>query len=106
MPGADSTRFLVQMIMNVVVCKYAKKKIAKIATKKQGKKAFKSYLIFLLFVVSIIGLNQAVYFFFKPRNLYEELNISRSMPPDQIKSYEDETKIKIMQTSLPMQQKM
>lgn len=94
------------MIMNVVVCKYAKKKIAKIATKKQGKKAFKSYLIFLIFIVAIIGLNQAVYFFFKPRNLYEELNIPRSMPSDQIKKYEDDLKIKIMQTSMPMQDKM
>lgn len=34
MPAADSTRFLVQMVMNVFVCGYAKKKIAKIATKK------------------------------------------------------------------------
>ncbi len=68
--AGDSTRFLVQMFMNVFLCKYAKKKIAKIATKKQGKRAFKSYLIFIIFAVCLIGLNQAVFFFFKPRNLY------------------------------------
>jgi hypothetical protein len=51
--------------MNVFLCNFAKKKIAKIATKKQGKRAFKSYLIFLAFAVILIGLNQAVYFFFK-----------------------------------------
>lgn len=70
MPGADSTRFLVQMFMNVFVCGYAKKKIAKIATKKEGKRTFKSYLIFLVFMFTLIGLNQAVFFFFKPLNLY------------------------------------
>lgn len=65
MANPDSTRFIVQMIMNVFLCNFAKKKIAKIATKKQGKRAFKSYLIFLTFAVILIGLNQAVYFFFK-----------------------------------------
>ena len=65
MANPDSTRFKVQMIMNVFLCNFAKKKIAKIATKKQGKRAFKSYLIFLAFAVILIGLNQAVYFFFK-----------------------------------------
>lgn len=85
--GGDSTRFLVQMIMNVMICKYAQKKISKIATKKEGKRALKSYLLFLGFVIIMIGLNQGVYFFFKPRNLYEELNIPRNMPPDQIKAY-------------------
>lgn len=70
MAGGDSTRFLVQMIMNVVICRYAKNKISRIATKKQGKRAFKSYLLFLAFVIVMIGLNQAVYFFFKPLNLY------------------------------------
>lgn len=71
MAGSDSTRFLVQMVMNVFVCNYAKKKIAKIATKKGGKRTLKSYLIFILFSVTLIALNQAVFFFFKPRNLYE-----------------------------------
>jgi hypothetical protein len=34
MANTDSTRFIVQMLMNVFICNYAKKKIAKIATKK------------------------------------------------------------------------
>lgn len=56
--------------MNVFVCGYAKKKIAKIATKKEGKRTLKSYLIFLVFTITLIGLNQGVFFFFKPANLY------------------------------------
>lgn len=68
--SGDSTRFLVQMVMNVFVCGYAKKRIAKIATKKEGKRALKSYLIFLVFAITLIGLNQGVFFFFKPANLY------------------------------------
>lgn len=70
MPSADSTRFLVQMFMNVFLCNYAKKKIAKISSKREGKRALKSYLIFLVFAITLIGLNQAVFFFFKPLNLY------------------------------------
>lgn len=58
-------------------------------------------------MVVLIGLNQAVYFFFKPKNLYEELEIPRSMPPDQIKAYEDQIKLKIMQMeSVPLQQRV
>lgn len=71
MPSTDSTRFLVQMAMNIFLSNYAKKKLAKINTRKQGRQTLKSYLTFLLFSVLIIGLNQAVYFFFKPANLYE-----------------------------------
>lgn len=66
------------MVMNVFICKYAQKKIIKITSKREGKKAFKSYMIFLAFTILLIGLNQAVYFAFKPHNLYEELNIPRS----------------------------
>lgn len=107
MASADSTRFIVQMIMNVYICNFAKKKLAKMTTKKEGKRALKSYLVFLVFVVVLIGLNQAIYFTFKPKNLYEELEIPRSMPPDQIKAYQDQLKIKIMQMdNLPMEQKM
>lgn len=104
MPPTDSTRFLIQMVVNIVICKYAKQRIAKIATKKQGKKAFKGYLALLLFAVLLIGLNQALFFFFKPLNLYQELNIPRSMSPDQIKLYEEDLKIKIMQMDkMPIQ---
>jgi|LakMenEpi03Aug12_release.lakeMendotaPanAssembly.Ray.scaffolds.fasta_scaffold154270_1 hypothetical protein len=71
MANTDSTRFIVQMLMNVFLCNYAKKKIAKIATKKEGKRTLKSYLIFLSFAVILIGLNQTVYFVFKQRNLYQ-----------------------------------
>lgn len=70
MSGSDSTRFIVQMIMNVFVCNYAKKKFAKISTKKNGKRTLKSYLIFIIFSITLIALNQTVFFFFKPRNLY------------------------------------
>lgn len=97
MPAADSTRFLIQMVVNVAVCNFAKKKIAKIATKKQGKQAFKSYLVFIAFSLMLIGLNQALFFIFKPPNLYQQLNIPRSMPPEEIKKYEDELKVKVMQ---------
>lgn len=71
MASSDSARFVVQMIMNVYVCKYAKEKISKMATKKNGKRSLKSYLVFFIFSIALITLNQTAYFIFKPRNLYE-----------------------------------
>lgn len=107
MGGADSTRFIVQMIMNVFICNFAKKRLAKMTTKKEGKRALKSYVTFLLFVVVLIGLNQAIYFIFKPKNLYEELEIPRSMPPEQIKAYMKDLEVKILQMdNIPYEQRM
>lgn len=70
---ADSTRFLVQNIMNILICNYASKKIYKEAISRSGKKTLNYYLIFILFAIAMIILNQLVFFYFKPRNLYEEL---------------------------------
>lgn len=97
MTASDSSRFLVQMIMNVFICSYAQKKIAKIASKREGRRSIKSYLHFFAFAVILIALNQAVYFMFTPPNLYEELGLRRSDSIEQIKQYKDDLKIQIMQ---------
>ena len=75
------------MVMNVFICGYAQKKIAKISSKKEGKRAFKSYLTFLVFVIVLIGLNQLVFFMFTPNNLYEELGITRSYSIEDVKKH-------------------
>jgi len=69
--AGDSSRFVVQMIMNLVLCNYAQKKIAKLSMKREGKRSLKSYLVFILFAVLLFALNQAVFFFFKTPNLYQ-----------------------------------
>ena len=107
MVSADSTRFIVQMIMNVYICNFAKKRLIKMTSRKEGKKALKSYIVFLLFVIVLIGLNQTLYFFFKPKNLYEELEISRSMSPAEIEKYQKDLELKIMQMeNIPYNQRM
>lgn len=67
----DSTRFIVQIIMNMVLCNFAQKKIAKISMKREGKRSLKAYLAFFSFALALFLLNQAVFFFFKAPNLYQ-----------------------------------
>ena len=93
----DSARFLVQNIMNIFICNYAQKKISKEALKKGNKKSINYYLLFALFALTMVALNQLVYFVFKPRNLYEELELRRSMSMEEIKNAGDDIKVKIMQ---------
>ena len=67
----DSTRFLVQNIMNILICNYAQKKISKEALNKSHQKSVKYYGFFVLFTIVMLLLNQIVYFSFKPRNIYQ-----------------------------------
>ena len=93
----DSARFLVQNVMNIFICNYAQKRISKEAVKEGNRKNIKYYLLFALFAFTMIGLNQVVYFIFKPINLYEELELRRSMSMEEIKSAGNDIKVKIMQ---------
>lgn len=100
MSSADSTRFIIQTIVNIIVCNYAKGRFQKMA--QTGKHNWKSLAFFLLFTVVLLGANQIIYFMFKDRNLYEELEVSRRMSGAEITEYANDIKIKIMSMNMDM----
>lgn len=66
---ASSYRFFVQMIINIFLCKKAQEIIAK-RVMKEDKLSKKSYLIYVVFALTLFAVNQSVYMFFKNDNLY------------------------------------
>lgn len=66
---SSSGRFFVMSFFNMYICGQAKKRLSK-----DGKKiTLKKYMKFFLFFSILLTINQAVFFFFEPPNLYDEI---------------------------------
>ena len=92
-------RFLMMSIFNMYICNMAKKRLGK-----DGKQiTLKNYLKFFVFMIVLLGINQGVFMYMQENNLYEEIEVARSMPVAEFKKHQQELEIKIMQRSeIPM----
>lgn len=64
------------MIINIFLCKKAQDIIAKRVMKEENISK-QSYLIYVIFAITLFSVNQGVYMFFKDDNLYQKIGASR-----------------------------
>ena len=74
----SSVRFMIQMVINIFVCRKGMQIIAKMAIK-SDKIEKKALLTFIVFALILFLLNQGAFMFFKDKNIYESLGVNRRM---------------------------
>lgn len=92
---ASSYRFFVQMIINIFLCKKAQEIIGK-RVMKEEKLSKKSYIIYVVFALTLFIVNQSVYMFFKDQNLYEKIGASRMLNIVELKAWGFEKKSQLL----------
>ena len=75
---ATSYRFFVQMAINIFLCRKAQEIISK-RVMKEEKISKKSYLIYVVFALTLFMVNQSVFMFFKDDNLYQQIGAPRKL---------------------------
>lgn len=74
------------MIINIFLCKKAQEIIAKRVVKEE-KISKQSYLIYVVFALTLFFVNQGVYMFFKDHNLYEKIGAPRRLNIVELKDW-------------------
>jgi hypothetical protein len=78
------------------VCKKGLEVISKIAVK-SDKIEKKAIGIFILFALTLFLLNQGAYMFFKDKNLYEVIGVSRRMSISELKEWGVKRRVELYQ---------
>jgi hypothetical protein len=80
----NSSNHLIQLIGNIFIAGKIRDYIAK-KNFKEERLTYKSYIRFIIAAIFLFIVNQTFYFYVKPLNLYEELQIPRSFTLQQVK---------------------
>ena len=83
---AASYRFFVQMGINIFLCRKAQEIISK-RVMKEEKISKKSYLIYIVFALTLFMVNQSVFLFFKDDNLYQKIGAPRKLNIVELKEW-------------------
>lgn len=89
-------RFMIQMIINMFVCKKGLEIISKMSLKSDRIEK-KAIAIYLLFALILFLLNQGAFMFFKDKNLYEQVGVPRSMGLSEIKEWSTRKRVELYQ---------
>jgi hypothetical protein len=89
-------RFMIQMVINIFVCRKGLEIISKMAVKSDRIER-KAIAVYILFALTLVLLNQGAFMFFKTKNLYEVIGAQRRMTIGELKEWGERRRVELYQ---------